>query len=136
MAMSNWNNIKMKNNRTESLLRVNPEQEISEKESVAFDKEFARIRHIYNSAMQVVSTQLDILVQEFAANFDHSPIHHLECRFKSLSSIIGKLQRERDYIKNPKPNGYRSLHLSIRRCRSFSDSRRKTNNAIRRICDV
>lgn len=149
----------MNNNRMEFLLRVNPEQEISEKESAAFDKEFARIRHIYNSAMQVVSTQLDILDQEFAANFDHSPIHHLECRLKSLSSIIGKLQRkgydvtpdnfhrlqdiagirvvcnyiddiyylrgllientgfqllrEQDYIKNPKPNGYRSLHLIV-----------------------
>lgn len=143
----------------ESLLRETPEQEISVKEGTAFHKEFARIQHIYNSAMQVVSTQLDILDQEFAANFDHSPIHHLECRLKSLESIIGKLQRkgydvtpdnfhrikdiagirvvcnyindiyylrslligntgfgllrERDYIKNPKPNGYRSLHLIV-----------------------
>lgn len=157
--MSYWNNVEMKKNKRESLLRVNPKQEISEKENAAVDKEFAGIRHIYNSAMQVVSTQLDILDQEFAANFDHLPIHHLECRLKSLSSIIGKLQRkgydvtpdnfhriqdiagirvvcnyiddiyylrglligstgfqllrERDYIKSPKANGYRSLHLIV-----------------------
>lgn len=146
------------NKKQESLLRVYPEQEISKKVPALY-KEFARIRHIYNSAMQVASTQLDILDQEFAANYDHSPIHHLECRLKSLESITGKLQRkgyeitpdnfhriqdiagirvicnyvddvyylrkllvgntgfhllqERDYIKKPKPNGYRSLHLIV-----------------------
>ena len=146
-------------NRQESLIRDSPEQEISEKEEREFAREFIRIRHIYNSAMQIASTQLDILDHEFAANFDHSPIHHLECRLKSLESIIEKIKRkgydvnpdnfhriqdiagirvicnyvddvyylrklligntgfqllrERDYIKDPKSNGYRSLHLIV-----------------------
>ena len=92
--------------------------------------------------------------------YDHSPIHHIEYRIKSLDSIVDKLRRrgyevtidniyahiqdlagirvicnymddiyylrslltrfesfqvirEVDYIKNPKPSGYRSLHLVV-----------------------
>ncbi len=128
-------------------------------DALAFQGEISRIRHLYNSAMQVASAQLNILDEEFAAAYDHSPIHHLECRVKKTESIIEKLirkgyhvtpenfhciqdiagirvicnyvddiyylrklltgnsgyelLRERDYIKEPKPNGYRSLHLIV-----------------------
>ncbi len=128
-------------------------------DALAFQGEISRIRHLYNSAMQVASTQLNILDEEFAAAYDHSPIHHLECRVKKTESIIEKLirkgyhvtpenfhciqdiagirvicnyvddiyylrkllignsgyelLRERDYIKEPKLNGYRSLHLIV-----------------------
>lgn len=75
-------------------LRLVPERGISPNDEMALYKEFSHIRHIYNSAMQVASTQLDILDQEFSANYDHQPIHHLECRLKSLDSIIEKLQRK------------------------------------------
>ncbi len=124
-----------------------------------FLKNFIRINHIYSSAMQVASTQLEILDSEFAAIYDHSPIHHMERRIKSVESILEKMERKRleinvdnvykiqdiagirvvcsyvddiyylrgllvggngfqliresDYIKNPKPNGYRSLHLIL-----------------------
>lgn len=134
-------------------------REMIKNEALAFQGEISRIRHIYNSAMQVASTQLNILDEEFAAAYDHSPIHHLECRVKKTESIIEKLirkgynvtpenfhciqdiagirvichyvddiyylrnllignsgyqlLRERDYIKEPKPNGYRSLHLIV-----------------------
>lgn len=133
--------------------------EIATASTLAFRSEAARIRHLYNSAMQVASTQLNILDEEFSAAYDHSPIHHLECRVKKVDSIIEKLMRkgfevtpnnfhciqdiagvrvicnyvddiyylrkllignsgyhllrERDYIKDPKPNGYRSLHLIV-----------------------
>jgi putative GTP pyrophosphokinase len=121
-------------------------------------KDFVRINHIYHSAMQTASTQLEILDSEFTAINDHSPIHHMECRVKTLDSILEKMTRkgyahtadnmykiqdiagirvicnyvddiyylrdlladssfrlirECDYIKNPKPNGYRSLHLIV-----------------------
>ncbi len=128
-------------------------------DALVFQGEVSRIRHLYNSAMQVASTQLNILDEEFTAAYDHSPIHHLECRVKKMESIIEKLVRkgyqvtpdnfhriqdiagirvicnyvddiyylrdlliassgyqllrERDYIKEPKTNGYRSLHLIV-----------------------
>ena len=108
--------------------------------------------------MYEISTKLEILDDEFQVRFSHDPIHHMERRLKSVSSIIGKLERKnlpisvnsikdnlfdvagirvicnyrddvysvsnylssqsdiqvlrvKDYIKNPKQNGYRSLHV-------------------------
>ena len=134
-------------------------QEIVSPEMLSFRSEVNRIRQLYSSAMQVASTQLNILDAEFSSVYDHSPIHHLECRVKKLDSIIEKLLRkgyevtpdnfhriqdiagirvicnyvddiyylrnllignsgfqllrERDYIQQPKENGYRSLHLIL-----------------------
>ncbi len=124
-----------------------------------FLRTFVQIHHIYRSAMQEASTRLDILDREFASIYDHSPIHHMECRVKALDSLVEKMKRkglevkidnvykiqdiagirvicnyvddiyylrgllvgsngfqlirESDYIKSPKPNGYRSLHLIV-----------------------
>ena len=119
-----------------------------------------RVNHLYRSALKVAVTQLEILDEEFASLYDHSPIHHIEYRIKSLDSIVDKLKRrgyevtidniyahiqdlagirvicnymddiyylrslltrfesfkvirEVDYIKEPKPSGYRSLHLVV-----------------------
>ena len=119
-----------------------------------------RVNHLYRSALKVAVTQLEILDEEFASLYDHSPIHHIEYRIKTLDSIVEKLQRrghavtidniyayvqdvagiriicnylddiyylrslltrnesfrviqEVDYIKTPKPSGYRSLHLIV-----------------------
>ena len=120
----------------------------------------ARVTHLYRSALKVAVTQMEILDEEFARMYDHSPIHHIEYRIKSLDSIVDKLRRrgydvtidniyahiqdlagirvicnymddiyylrslltrfesfrvirEVDYIKEPKPSGYRSLHLVV-----------------------
>ena len=119
-----------------------------------------RVNHLYRSALKVAVTQMEILDEEFARMYDHSPIHHIEYRIKSLDSIVDKLRRrgydvtidniyahiqdlagirvicnymddiyylrslltrfesfrvirEVDYIKEPKPSGYRSLHLVV-----------------------
>ena len=119
-----------------------------------------RVTHLYRSALKVAVTQMEILDEEFARMYDHSPIHHIEYRIKSLDSIVDKLRhrgydvtidniyahiqdlagirvicnymddiyylrslltrfesfrviREVDYIKEPKPSGYRSLHLVV-----------------------
>ena len=119
-----------------------------------------RVTHLYRSALKVAVTQMEILDEEFARMYDHSPIHHIEYRIKSLDSIVDKLRRrgydvtidniyahiqdlagirvicnymddiyylrslltrfesfrvirEGDYIKEPKPSGYRSLHLVV-----------------------
>lgn len=117
--------------------------------------------YAYSAAIRQVSTKLEILDHEYQVLHDHNPVHHLESRLKTPTSIYEKmlrkglpitkqamrahitdiagvrvicryrediytvrsallaqddvqLVRERDYIKEPKPNGYRSLHLIVR----------------------
>ena len=50
-----------------------------------------RVNHLYSSALKVAKTQLEILDEEFASLYDHSPIHHIESRIKTLDSIAAKL---------------------------------------------
>lgn len=52
-----------------------------------------RVNHLYRSALKVAVAQLEILDEEFATMYDHSPIHHIEYRIKSLNSITDKLKR-------------------------------------------
>ena len=52
-----------------------------------------RVNHLYRSALKVAVTQMEILDEEFASLYDHSPIHHIEYRIKTLDSIIDKLKR-------------------------------------------
>ena len=99
-----------------------------------------RVKHLYRSALKIAVTQMEILDEEFAGLYDHSPIHHIEHRIKTLESAAKKLKRrgydltidniyahiqdmarteafrvirEADYIKEPKETGYRSLHLIV-----------------------
>ena len=130
------------------------------REQQALAAGMVRVTHLYRSALKVAVTQMEILDEEFARMYDHSPIHHIEYRIKSLDSIVDKLRRrgydvtidniyahiqdlagirvicnymddiyylrslltrfesfrvirEVDYIKEPKPSGYRSLHLVV-----------------------
>ena len=68
---------------------------LSEKDDFAA-KELAqgmlRVNHLYSSALKVAKTQLEILDEEFASLYDHSPIHHIEYRIKTLDSITEKLK--------------------------------------------
>lgn len=122
--------------------------------------EFLELEHLYESAAELVKTQLSIYDNEFSMKFQRNPIHGIESRIKSPQSIVGKLQKKglelsaksamahlmdiagirvvcyyvndiyalaeilatrddfklvkiKDYIKNPKPSGYRSLHLIV-----------------------
>jgi putative GTP pyrophosphokinase len=52
-----------------------------------------RVNHLYRSALKMAVAQLEILDEEFATMYDHSPIHHIEYRIKTLDSIIEKLER-------------------------------------------
>ena len=52
-----------------------------------------RVNHLYRSALKMAVAQLEILDEEFATMYDHSPIHHIEYRIKTLESITEKLQR-------------------------------------------
>lgn len=122
--------------------------------------EFMQLQHLYDSAIEVVKTYLNIIDSGFSVQFQRNPIHNIESRLKSPQSIIGKLQKknlpittdsarknlldiagirvtcyyindiyaiadilgsrddftvikQKDYIKNPKPSGYRSYHLVV-----------------------
>lgn len=122
--------------------------------------DFMQLAHIYESAIKVVETYLEILDSEFNIKFQRNPIHNIESRLKSADSIMNKLTKkgipftpenakknlldiagirvtcyyisdiyvlaemlsrrddfvvikQKDYIKNPKPSGYRSFHLVL-----------------------
>lgn len=138
---------------------VNGSKNAQEKFAELFN-EFLELGHLYESAIEVVKTYLNILDSEFNIKFQRNPIHNVESRLKSAESIIGKLRKkglpispetarknlldiagirvtcyyisdiyvlaemlshrddfiiikQKDYIKNPKPSGYRSYHLII-----------------------
>ncbi len=122
--------------------------------------DFIQLQHLYDSAIEVVKTYLNIIDSEFSVKFQRNPIHNIDSRLKSPQSIIGKLQKkelpitteaarknlldiagirvtccyindiyaiadmlcrrddftvikQKDYIKHPKPSGYRSYHLIV-----------------------
>lgn len=122
--------------------------------------DFFRIQCRYSAAMREVQTKLEILDDEFQMRHKRNPIHHMQCRMKTIQSMMEKLRRKnyavsmdsavenlmdiagirvicsyvedvytvarlltsqddvklietRDYIRHPKENGYRSLHLII-----------------------
>lgn len=52
-----------------------------------------RVNHLFRSALKVAVAQLEILDEEFSTMYDHSPIHHIEYRLKSMDSISEKLKR-------------------------------------------
>ncbi len=123
-------------------------------------REYAQVQGVYEAAIRQIDARLKTLDAEFSFTHMHNPIHHIESRVKSLSSIVVKLHSmgypisiscakktlhdiagvrvvcryvddiykiadlllaqddislilEKNYIKNPKPNGYRSLHIVV-----------------------
>ncbi len=140
------------------LAKENPDSVKEKISGLFFD--FLELSHLYDSAIEVVKTYLNVLDSEFSIKFQRNPIHNIESRLKSPQSIIGKLQKkelpltpdsarknlldiagirvtccyisdiyaivemlcrrddftvikQKDYIKNPKPSGYRSYHLIV-----------------------
>ena len=132
--------------------------------------ELAGLMVLYSGAMKGISTQLEVLDDEFQIQHKHNPIHHLECRLKRPASIYRKLEKhglspsadavrehihdiagirvicnflndiyavedlllrkpdikllkKKDYISQPKANGYRSLHLVVTTPVFLSDKR-------------
>ena len=122
-------------------------------------------------AIKEIKTKLEILNTEFALRYRRNPIHSINTRLKSMSSIGMKMEKygkpftvesieenlhdiagvrvicsyiddiytvadallhqddityveKKDYIKHPKPNGYRSLHLIVKVPVFFTDKRR------------
>ena len=58
-------------------------------------QDFLQFEHLYSSAVREIQTRLEVLNEEFSVRYDHNPIHHVESRLKSTSSIIEKLRSTR-----------------------------------------
>ncbi|MDE5834519.1 MAG: GTP pyrophosphokinase family protein [Ruminococcus sp.] len=74
------------------LANQNPDS-VKERVSELF-LDFLELSHLYDSAIEVVKTYLNILDSEFSVKFQRNPIHNIESRLKSPQSIIGKLQKK------------------------------------------
>ena len=53
--------------------------------------DFLMLRNLYEAAVKQLSLKFDILNSEFNVLYAHNPIHHIEGRVKSQSSIVAKL---------------------------------------------
>ena len=55
-------------------------------------QDYAQLRGVYAAAIREINARLTTLDAEFSYQNRHNPIHHIESRVKSLSSIINKLK--------------------------------------------
>ena len=81
-------------------------------------KPFDLLMCYYECAIMEVETKFKVLNQEHSLEYDRNPIESIKTRVKSYESILKKIRKKdipitKDYIKNPKPSGYRSLHLIV-----------------------
>ncbi|MFD0704901.1 GTP pyrophosphokinase family protein [Alloscardovia venturai] len=65
----------------------------NEEEILKFGLDFEALMQAYRGAMQEISTKLEILDDEYQTRYSHNPIHHMERRMKSITSIAGKLAK-------------------------------------------
>ena len=108
-------------------------------------QEFQRAMMMYTCAIREVKTKLEVLNDELSIKNQRNPIEMIKSRVKKPLSIVEKLQRRnlpvtlesmlvsqdditviaiKDYIKNPKSNGYRSYHLIIEIPVFFSEEKK------------
>ena len=88
------------------------------------------VMFLYDSALKKVNTKIEILNNEFVNRYDYNPIEHISdiagiriiCSFTSdiyqIAEMIAHqadvtVLHVKDYIKNPKPNGYKSYHMVV-----------------------
>ena len=67
-----------------------------EKNQTEFFEDYHKLQeveHLYNAAIKQLQLKFDVLNDEFRVNFARSPIHHVESRLKSTTSIINKLRK-------------------------------------------
>ena len=57
-------------------------------------QEYREMVQLYDSAIREVRTKLEVLDNEFRVRYARNPIHHIDSRLKSPSSIMEKLHRK------------------------------------------
>ena len=55
--------------------------------------EMNELEHLYQAAIKQMTIKFEILNDEFKVRYERSPIHHIESRLKSQTSIINKLKK-------------------------------------------
>lgn len=73
---------------------IPPQMSITIDSAKEIAKVFSDLRMRYHAAIREVSTKLEILDNEYSIKHDYNPIHHMQCRVKSISSIVEKIQRK------------------------------------------
>lgn len=59
------------------------------------DIQYKRLMHIYNSAIKVLQTKMEIIQDECKVFYDYNPIDHMNFRVKSFKSIQNKLKKKK-----------------------------------------
>ena len=78
-----------------------------------------RVTHLYRSALKVAVTQMEILDEEFARLYDHSPIHHIEYRHQDAgqhyrqAAPAGAGGQHRQYLRPHTGRGRHPGHLQL-----------------------
>ena len=81
----------MKNNLNIIIKDGETTQHLNANELIADYKELSELEHLYNSAIKQLTIKFEILNDEFKVKYERSPIHHIESRLKSQTSIVKKL---------------------------------------------
>lgn len=71
------------------------------------EQEISNLLQQYTAAIKIVETKLELIDAELKYKYQHSPIHGIQSRIKSISSIKEKLQRK-GYLYNI--NGIKKLN--------------------------
>ncbi len=73
---------------------IPPQMAITIEDAKNIARDFSDLRMRYHAAIKEISTKLEVLDNEFSLKHTHNPIHHMQCRLKSIDSIIEKIQRK------------------------------------------
>lgn len=69
-----------------------PEQTAYSNELFHNYRELKELQQIYGAALKQIKTKIEILSEEFEVRYERNPIHHVEDRLKSSTSIVNKLR--------------------------------------------
>ena len=67
---------------------IPPEMSITIENAKEIVNIFSDLRMRYHAAIKEISTKLEVLDNEFSVKYDYNPIHHMQCRLKSIDSIM------------------------------------------------
>lgn len=73
---------------------IPPEMSVTIDNAREIVKVFSDLRMRYHAAIKEISTKLEVLDNEFSVKYDYNPIHHMQCRLKSIDSIMAKIERK------------------------------------------
>lgn len=73
---------------------IPPKMTVTIEDAKRVAKIFGDLRMRYHAAIKEISTKLEVLDNEFSIRHDYNPIHHMECRLKSIKSIVEKIERK------------------------------------------